>query len=176
MPYGHTLWLRWLRSLFIFFIDYSCNLRDLSWIFHMSFSLIPPRNLDINDLDRRTDRQQNNLIKVSFYYLRYKGLTIIIEWNRVNQGIRGKNGLAFMGKKNHLSRIWIHYHSSFTHLNYTNVILCNANINKCLNQLHVVSRTQQGSEREPSVKTLRSPLSAEFWRHCVLGGRTQRRA
>ena len=44
------------------------------------------------------------------------------------------------------------------------------------NQLHAVSRTQQGRQREPSVKTLRSPLSAEFWRHCVLSGRTQRRA
>ena len=41
-------------------------------------------------------------------------------------------------------------------------------------QLHAVSRTQQGRQREPSVKTLRSPLSAEFWRHCVLSGRTQR--
>ena len=29
---------------------------------------------------------------------------------------------------------------------------------------------------EPSVKTHRSPLSAEFWRHCVLSGGTQRRA
>ena len=29
------------------------------------------------------------------------------------------------------------------------------------NQLHAVSRTQQGRQREPSVKTLRSPLSAE---------------
>ena len=28
----------------------------------------------------------------------------------------------------------------------------------------------------PSVKTLRSPLSAEFWRHCVLSGGSQRRA
>ena len=28
---------------------------------------------------------------------------------------------------------------------------------------------------EPSVKTLRSPFSAEFWRHCVLSGRTQNR-
>ena len=35
-------------------------------------------------------------------------------------------------------------------------------------QLHAVSRTQQGRQREPSVKTLCSPLSAEFWRHCVL--------
>ena len=26
--------------------------------------------------------------------------------------------------------------------------------------------TQQGRQREPSVKTLRSPLSADFWRHC----------
>ena len=38
-------------------------------------------------------------------------------------------------------------------------------------QLHAVSRTQQGRQREPSVKTLRSQLSAEF---CVLSGRTQR--
>ena len=44
------------------------------------------------------------------------------------------------------------------------------------NQLHAVSRTQQGRQRESSVKTLRSPLSAEFWRHCALSGRTQRRA
>ena len=40
---------------------------------------------------------------------------------------------------------------------------------------HAVSRYLQGRQREPSVKTLRSPLSAEFWRHCVLSGRTQRR-
>ena len=44
------------------------------------------------------------------------------------------------------------------------------------NQLHAVSRTQQGRQREPIVKTLRSPLSAEFWRHCMLSDRTQRRA
>ena len=43
-------------------------------------------------------------------------------------------------------------------------------------QLHTVSRTQQGRQREPSVQTLRSPLSAWFWRHCVLRGRNQRRA
>ena len=43
-------------------------------------------------------------------------------------------------------------------------------------QLHAVSRTLQGRQREPSVKTLHSPLSAEFWRHCVLSGRIQRRA
>ena len=49
-------------------------------------------------------------------------------------------------------------------------------INKNQNQLHAVSRTQQSRQREPSVKTLRSPLSAEFWRHCVLTGGTQRRA
>ena len=29
------------------------------------------------------------------------------------------------------------------------------------NQLHAVSRTQLGNQREPIVKTLRSPLSAE---------------
>ena len=42
------------------------------------------------------------------------------------------------------------------------------------NQLHAVSRTLQGRQREPSVKTLRSLLSAEFWWHCVLSGRTPR--
>ena len=31
-----------------------------------------------------------------------------------------------------------------------------------INQLHAVSRIQQGRQREPSIKTLRSPLSAEF--------------
>ena len=46
-------------------------------------------------------------------------------------------------------------------------------INK--NQLHAVSRTQQGRQREPSIKTLHSPLSAEFlevlrveWRNSTL--------
>ena len=39
-----------------------------------------------------------------------------------------------------------------------------------LNQFHAVSRTQQGRQREPSVKTIRSPLSVEFWGHCVLSG------
>ena len=29
-------------------------------------------------------------------------------------------------------------------------------------QIHAVSRTQQGRQREPSVKKLHSPLSAEF--------------
>ena len=43
-------------------------------------------------------------------------------------------------------------------------------------QLHAVSRTHHGRQREPSVKTLRSLLSAELWKHCVLSGRTQRRA
>ena len=41
---------------------------------------------------------------------------------------------------------------------------------------HAVSRTLQDRQREPSVKPLRTPLSAEFWKHCVLSGRTQRRA
>ena len=45
-----------------------------------------------------------------------------------------------------------------------------------IKQLHVVSRTQQGWQREPNVKTLRSTLSAEFWRHCVLNLKSQRRA
>ena len=35
---------------------------------------------------------------------------------------------------------------------------------------------KQGRQREPNVKTLRPPLSFEFWGHCVLSGRTQRRA
>ena len=34
--------------------------------------------------------------------------------------------------------------------------------NKKNSQLHAVSRTQQGRQREPSVKTLRSPLSSEM--------------
>ena len=34
-------------------------------------------------------------------------------------------------------------------------------------RLHSVSCAQKGRQREPSVKTLFSPLSAEFWRHCV---------
>ena len=42
-------------------------------------------------------------------------------------------------------------------------------------RMQSVSRTLQGKQRESSVKTLRSPLSAEFWRHYVLSGRTQRR-
>ena len=45
-----------------------------------------------------------------------------------------------------------------------------------INQLHAVYRSQQGRQRELYVKTLRSPLSAEFWKHCVLSGRTQRHA
>ena len=40
-----------------------------------------------------------------------------------------------------------------------------------INQHHAVSRTLQGRQR-----ALRSPLFAVFWRHCVLNGRTQRRA
>ena len=42
--------------------------------------------------------------------------------------------------------------------------------------MHAVSRRQQGRQRESSFKTLRSPLTAEFWKHCVLSGGTQRRA
>ena len=43
-------------------------------------------------------------------------------------------------------------------------------------RLHAVSRILHGSQRESSVKTLRSLFSADSWRHCVLSGRTQRRA
>ena len=45
-----------------------------------------------------------------------------------------------------------------------------------LNQLYAVSRTPKGRQREPSVKSLRSTLSAEFWRHYLLSGETQRRS
>ena len=41
-------------------------------------------------------------------------------------------------------------------------------------QLHAVSRVYPDWHGEPSVKTLRSPLSIEFWRHYVLSGETQR--
>ena len=48
-------------------------------------------------------------------------------------------------------------------------LLCGINadpmilINKKFNQLQAVSRTHQGMQMEPSVKTLHSPLSADFW-------------
>ena len=35
-----------------------------------------------------------------------------------------------------------------------------------LDQLHA------GKQREPSLKTHRSPLFVEFWRHCVISGGT----
>ena len=56
------------------------------------------------------------------------------------------------------------------------VIFNNFKVIKKSNQLHALSRTQRGRQRETSVKSLRSPLSAEFWRHCVLSGGTQSRA
>ena len=40
-----------------------------------------------------------------------------------------------------------------------------------INQRQAVSRSQQGRQRVPSVKTLRSPLS-----YCLLSGETQRHA
>ena len=36
--------------------------------------------------------------------------------------------------------------------------------------LFICSVSQQGREREPSVKTIRSPFSSEYRRHCVLSG------
>ena len=42
------------------------------------------------------------------------------------------------------------------------------------NQLHAVSRTQHGRQREPSVNTLRFLFSAEFWRYCVCAAGAQR--
>ena len=35
---------------------------------------------------------------------------------------------------------------------------------------HAVSRAQQSRQRKLSVKTLRSPLYAEFWEQCLLSG------
>ena len=57
-------------------------------------------------------------------------------------------------------------------------------VNTCLQKtdylvtsmLCVVPRMQLSGQRDPSFKTLRFPLCAEFWRHCVLSGGTQRRA
>ena len=51
-------------------------------------------------------------------------------------------------------------HSPLSHV-LSDVCLSNGEIK--LNQLHAVSRTQQGRQREHNVKTLRSPLSTEFW-------------
>ena len=53
---------------------------------------------------------------------------------------------------------------TFTHYNTNSKLNSKYIKSKKLNQLHAVSRTQQGKQREPSVKILRSPLSAEFWR------------
>ena len=46
---------------------------------------------------------------------------------------------------------------------------------KKTNQLHAVSRTQQGRQRKPSTRTLRASVYAKFQGHCVLSGGTQRR-
>ena len=56
--------------------------------------------------------------------------------------------------------------ASVERINYFNLLSLVKQIK--LNQLHAVSRTQQGRQRELCVKTLRSPLSAEFWRHYAL--------
>ena len=61
-------------------------------------------------------------------------------------------------------------------LKLINIILFISAKYKNKNQLHVVSRTLQGRQREPSFKKLRSLLSNEFWRHCVLNDETQCRA
>ena len=42
-------------------------------------------------------------------------------------------------------------------------------------KLPTTTNPQQGKQREPSAKTLRSLLSTEFWRHYMLSGGTQRR-
>ena len=49
-------------------------------------------------------------------------------------------------------------------------------LSKISNIMKMTEITDMITDRVPSVKTLRSPLSAEFWRHWVLSGRTQRRA
>ena len=56
---------------------------------------------------------------------------------------------------------------------YIDISITIGSFNQNFNQLHAVSCTQQGRQREPSVKTLCSLLSAEFWRYRVLSGRTQ---
>ena len=55
------------------------------------------------------------------------------------------------------------YFSSY-YLHYKNLI---KSASRCIPHLLCAGR-----QREPTVKTLRSPL-AEIWRHCVLSGRTQ---
>ena len=65
---------------------------------------------------------------------------------------------------------------SCSRLRRDNLVLRPSVRSQSINQLHAVSRTLQVRQREPSVKTLSTPLSAGFWRHCVLSGRTQRRA
>ena len=53
----------------------------------------------------------------------------------------------------------------FISLNKKHILTTHFNFNT-INQLHTVSRIQQDRQREPSIKTLRSLLSAEFWRYC----------
>ena len=46
-----------------------------------------------------------------------------------------------------------------------------------INQLHALSRTEHGDQREFSVKTLASLLQNFWWQNfCVLSGGTQRRS
>ena len=54
-------------------------------------------------------------------------------------------------------------------------LLCAGYSVKLIQKIFIVL-LQQGRQTQPSANTLRSPLSAKFWRHCILGGGTQRRA
>ena len=56
----------------------------------------------------------------------------------------------------------------------TTTISYHLSIIKSIIKLNCIPYTA-GRQRKPSIKTLRSPVAAEFWRHCVLSGVTQRR-
>ena len=79
------------------------------------------------------------------------------------------------------SRIMSAYQSQHGNMNLlrlivSNIARCNRRYKIKLNQLHAVSRTLQGRQRKPSVKTLLSPLSNSGGIAYCVRGRTQRRA
>ena len=67
------------------------------------------------------------------------------------EGVQAKHAPAFVLRKNSFVSFGICYYVTYKFIK--------------LNQFHFVSRTQQVRQRELSVKTLRSRLSAEFWTH-----------